>query len=59
MEDQRPEEKWIELKEALDRCSMCIHEAVCTQMETHAKYCQKAKYRFRCPIEVLDERPEE
>ena len=59
MTDQRPEELWVELKEALGGCSLCIHNSVCKQMKTHAKFCLNAKYRCRCPIEVLDERTEE
>jgi len=57
--DQKPTEKWIELEEAIGACSLCIHVNVCKQMKTHAKHCFAAKYRFRCPIEVLDERMEE
>lgn len=59
MSDQTKEENWIELKEVLGTCSECIHKNVCFQMKTHAKHCFAAKYRFRCPIEVLDERAEE
>jgi len=59
LSDQTKDEKWVELKEAAGTCSPCIHQNVCKQMKTHAKHCFKAKYRFRCPIEVLDERTEE
>ena len=59
MTDQAKEEVWIELEEAIGACSVCIHANVCKQMKTHAKHCFAAKYRFRCPIEVLDERSEE
>jgi len=57
--DQTKEENWVELDEILGACSVCIHTNVCKQMKTHAKHCFEAKYRVRCPIEVLDERTEE
>lgn len=59
MTDQTQKEVWIELKNAIGTCSECTHNNACIQMKTFVKHCFKAKYRFRCPIEVLDERTEE
>ena len=58
MNDQTKDENWVELKEAIGGCSLCIHKNVCKQIETYAKHCFAAKYRFSCPLEVLDERTE-
>jgi len=57
--DQTPTEAWIELKGEVGNCSNCVLKNNCMQVKTHIKHCVKAKYRFRCPIEVLDERTEE
>jgi len=59
MPDQRPKEKWIELKGEVGVCSSCVMNHNCIQVKTHIKHCIEAKYRFKCPIEVLDERTEE
>jgi hypothetical protein len=59
LNDQTKEENWVELKEVLEACSECVNKNVCKQMKTHVKHCFAAKYRVRCPIEVLDERTED
>lgn len=59
MTDQPKNNKWVELKTVLEACSQCTHKNTCVQMKTQVKHCFKSKYRFRCPIEVLDERTEE
>jgi len=56
--DQTKKEAWVELKEAIGACSSCVLKNNCTQVKTHIKHCYKAKYRFRCPIEVLDTKKE-
>ena len=58
MTDQRPKEKWIEVIGEINACSSCVMNNNCIQIKTHIKHCIAAKYRFRCPIEVLDERQE-
>jgi len=57
--DQTKKEDWIELKDPIMDCKVCMHFTKCISIQRHIQQCYKAKYRFRCPIEVLDERTEE
>jgi len=57
--DQKSEEKWIVLKGEVGDCSSCVIKNNCKQIKTYIKHCIQAKYRFRCPIEVLDQRLED
>lgn len=59
MTDQRPEELWVELKGPIESCKKCVQNPECTKIKNFITGCTKERYRFRCPIEVLDERTEE
>lgn len=59
MKDQTQKEAWVELEVVLDSCSQCVFSNSCKQTKAYIGHCFKAKYRFRCPVEVLDERTEE
>jgi len=56
LKDLRPKEVWIELKEVLDSCGNCKHNPSCIVVRNHVTQCTEQTYRFRCPIEILDER---
>ena len=59
MTDHTKDETWAILINQIGSCLECVHNPVCKQIKAHIKHCVKEKYRYRCPIEVLDERTEE
>ena len=59
MNDQTKEVVWVELKGPIGSCKDCVQNSECTRIKNFIAGCTKETYRFRCPIEVLDERTEE